>query len=126
MTTRNRDQRGAATVLVVAMAGVLLLVGAATGVVAALVVAHRKAQAAADLAVLASATALADPVRARDPCGAAGEVAEANDATLQSCVVEGQDVLVEVTVAGPRWLGQDRNLVGTARAGPGVQRFDRS
>lgn len=118
--TRSTDQRGAATVLVVAMAGVLLLVGSATGVVAAIVVAHRKAQSAADLAALAGATALADPGSrgARDPCGAAGDVAAANHARLSSCVVDGEDVLVEVTVAGPHWLGQDRDLVGTARAGP--------
>lgn len=110
------DQRGAASILVVAMAGVLLLVGAAAGVVAAIVVAHRKAQAAADLAALAGATTLAD--HARDPCAAARDVASANDATLASCVVEGADVVVRVTVRGPRWLGQDRDLVGSARAGP--------
>ncbi|KRA29802.1 MULTISPECIES: Rv3654c family TadE-like protein [unclassified Nocardioides] len=120
MRVRAPDQRGAATVLVVAMAGVLLLVGAASGVVAAIVVAHRKAQSAADLAALAGATVLADPGSpgARDPCTAAAEVASANGAELSSCVIEGQDVVVEVTVAGPRWLGQDRDLVGAARAGP--------
>lgn len=117
----SRDQRGAATVLVVAMAGVLLLVGAAAGVVAAIVVAHRKAQAAADLAALAGAEVVADPAHrgARDPCATAREVASANDAELSSCVVAEADVLVEVTVTGPRWLGQDRDLIGTARAGPG-------
>lgn len=115
---RCTDQRGAATVLVVAMTGVLLLVGAGTGVVAAIVVAHRTAQAAADLAALAGATALADPARAGDPCAVAGEVATANAASLTSCTVEDRDVLVEVTVPGPRWLGQDRDLVGSARAGP--------
>lgn len=114
----SHDQRGAATVLVVAMAGVLLLVGAASGVVAAIVVAHRKAQAAADLAALAGASTLADPVRsARDPCAIAGEVAAANDADLTSCSVEGQDLVVEVTVAGPHWLGQDDDLTARARAG---------
>ncbi|MBM9461150.1 flp pilus-assembly TadE/G-like family protein [Nocardioides sp. zg-536] len=110
-------QRGAATVLVVAMCGVLLLVGAGTGVVAALVVAHRQAQGAADLAALAGATVLAEPGRG-DPCGAAGEVAAANGAALVSCTVQGQDVLVEVSVAGPRWLGQVEDLRGEARAGP--------
>lgn len=115
------DQRGAATVLVIAMTGVLLLVGAATGVVAAIVVAHRTARAAADLAALAAAATLADPARPGDPCAVAGEVATANAGSLTSCVVEDHDVLVEVTVPGPRWLGQDRDLVGTARAGPDTQ-----
>ncbi|MCX6400635.1 MAG: flp pilus-assembly TadE/G-like family protein [Propionibacteriales bacterium] len=114
------DQRGAASILVVAMAGVLLLVGAAAGVVVAIVVAHRGAQAAADLAALAGATTLADHAldQARDPCAAARAVASANDATLASCVVEGAEVVVQVTVRGPRWLGQDHDLVGSARAGP--------
>jgi secretion/DNA translocation related TadE-like protein len=111
------DQRGAATVLAVAMTGVLLLVGAATGVVAAIFVAHRKAQAAADLAALAGATALADR-SGEDPCGLAADVAAANHATLTSCAVEGEDVVVEVGVTGPRWLGQDDDLTGRARAGP--------
>lgn len=113
----GRGERGAATVLVVAMAGLLLLVGAACGVVGAIVVAHRTAQAAADLAALAGAGTLAD--RSGAPCTVAGEVATANGAALATCVVEGDDVVVEVTVTGPRWLGQDRDLTGRARAGPG-------
>ncbi|MFC5729151.1 MULTISPECIES: Rv3654c family TadE-like protein [Nocardioides] len=111
------DERGAATVLAVAMSGALLLVGAATGVVAAIFVAHRQAQAAADLAALAGATAVADH-HGRDPCGQAADVAAANDAALSSCAVEGEDVVVEVVVVGPRWLGQDEDLTARARAGP--------
>lgn len=110
-------ERGAASVLVVAMAGLLMLVGAAAGVVGAIVAAHRVAQSAADLAVLAGAATLADQ-RGRDPCAAAGEVAAANGARLGSCAVEGSDVLVEVVVDGPRWLGQDQDLSARARAGP--------
>ncbi|MFB9765365.1 Rv3654c family TadE-like protein [Nocardioides kongjuensis] len=115
------SQRGAATVLAVAAAVVLLLVGAATGVVGAIVVAHRRAQAAADLAALAGATSLAGAGAGhpgRDPCAAAAEVATANGASLVTCVVEGSDVVVEVRVSGPRWLGQDRDLAAAARAGP--------
>lgn len=103
--------------LVVALAGVLLLVGAAAGVVGAIVAAHRVAQSAADLAALAGAATLADH-SGRDPCASAGGVAAANGASLTGCAVEGQDVRVEVTVAGPRWLGQDEDLSARARAGP--------
>lgn len=110
-------ERGAATILVVAMAGLLMAVGAAAGVVGAIVVAHRTAQSAADLAALAGAEALAGH-SGRDPCTSAGAVAAANGAGLGSCVVEDRDVVVEVTVAGPRWLGQDQDLSATARAGP--------
>lgn len=118
MTVRRaHGQRGAATVLVVGMAGLLMLVGAAAGVVGAIVAAHRSAQSAADLAALAGAATFAEHT-GRDPCAAAAEVAAANGALLDSCAVEGEDLVVEVTVGGPRWLGQDQDLRARARAGP--------
>ncbi|MEV5000709.1 hypothetical protein MRBLML1_001264 [Nocardioides sp. LML1-1-1.1] len=103
--------------LVVAMTGLLLLVGSAGGVVGAIVVAHRTAQAAADLAALAGAAAAVEPA-GRDPCRAAGEIAAANGAALVRCSVDDDDVRVEVSVPGPRWLGQDQDLSAEARAGP--------
>lgn len=112
----RRDQRGAATVFAVACLAVLLLVGAALGVVAAMVHAHRQAQAAADLAALAGAQAVA---RGRDPCAAAGAIAASNGAALTGCTVAGSDVVVTVRVDGPHWLGQRADLDGRARAGPG-------
>jgi secretion/DNA translocation related TadE-like protein len=99
----------------VACLAVLLLIGSALGVVAAMVRAHRGAQAAADLAALAAASAHA---RGRDPCAAGAEVAAANDAELLSCALVGDDALVTVEVAGPRWLGQTGDLTAQARAGP--------
>lgn len=116
MSRGRRPERGAASLLVVALAGVLLLVGAALGVVAALVTAHREAQAAADLAALAGAGSLQ---HGQDACTRAAEVASANGARLVSCRREAEDVVVAVEVRGPRWLGQDGDLRGSARAGPG-------
>ncbi|QCW49505.2 hypothetical protein FE634_02095 [Nocardioides dongxiaopingii] len=113
------EERGGATVVTLALAGVLLLLGAALGVVAALVVGHRTAQAAADLAALAAAQALA---RGSDGCGAAATVAAANGAALTGCAVEGREVRVEVGVTGPRWLGQSGDLTARARAGPAQAR----
>jgi secretion/DNA translocation related TadE-like protein len=112
----SADQRGAATVFAVACLAVLLLIGSALGVVAALVRAHRAAQAAADLGALAAATSLA---RGRDPCGEAAVIAAANGAALISCEIQGRDALVTVGVEGPRWLGQIGDLTAEARAGPG-------
>ncbi len=112
----SRDQRGAASLLVVVLLSVLLLVGAALGVVAAMVWAHRIAQSAADLSALAGA---ADLQEGEDPCAGASRIAEANHARLASCLVQGDEVLVEVTVVGPRWLGQHADLSAQARAGPG-------
>ena len=109
-------ERGAATLLVVSFLGVLLLVGSALGVVAAMVVAHRTAQSAADLSALAGAGAAAE---GGDACATAAATATANHARLDSCAVVGREVTVEVVVAGPDWLGQPHDLTARARAGPG-------
>jgi secretion/DNA translocation related TadE-like protein len=114
VTASRRDERGAATVLAMAFLGVLVLVGSALGVVAAMVAAHRQAQSAADLAALAGATAVAD---GRDACVSAARIATDNAATLSRCSVDGRVVVVDVTVTGPHWLGQEHDLVAEARAG---------
>ena len=85
------DERGAATPMVVACLSLLLALGAALGVVAAMVRDHRVAQSAADLAALAGAAALQ---RGDDACAAAGSVAAANGARLAGCHAEGSDVVV--------------------------------
>jgi len=54
---RGLDDVGAATILVVAMAGVLMFVLVGLSAAAGLVTAQRRAQAAADLAALAGAAA---------------------------------------------------------------------
>ncbi len=94
----------------------LLLIGCALGVVAAMVRAHRSAQSAADLAALAGASALQ---QGEPACVEAGSVAAANGASVDSCSTRGPDVLVRVTVPGPHWLGQTADLTAEARAGPG-------
>ena len=115
MSRSERGERGAATLLALGMAGVLLMVGAALGVVGALVADHRRAQAAADLAALAGATATA---RGDPGCAAAGAVAGLNHAELLACVLDGATVTVRVEVSGPHWLGQQADLEASARAGP--------
>jgi len=94
----------------------LLMIGAALGVVTALVRSHRSAQSAADLAALAAASARQ---RGDDACGVAARLARANAAELVECTVLGDDVLVQVEVTGPRWLGQTADLSAQSRAGPG-------
>jgi secretion/DNA translocation related TadE-like protein len=111
----GHGERGAATPLAVALLGLLLFIGAALGVVTAIVHANRQAQSAADLAALAGAAAHDE---GRDGCGAAARVAKANGSALSGCAVEGRDVRVQVTVEGPHWLGQTADLTAEARAGP--------
>ena len=113
--SRASDQRGAATLLVVTCAGLLLLVGSALGVVAAIVTAHRTAESAADLAALAGAAA---HQQGGDGCARAAALANDNGARLTGCELTGGDVVVTVVVTGPRWLGQGSDLTAQARAGP--------
>jgi len=113
---RPGDERGAATVVVVALLGLLLVLGATLAVVGGIFAAHRRAQAAADLASLAGAAAAVD---GRDVCGTAASVAAANQARLVSCVPHGREVRVTVAVQGPQWRGLSTgDLVGESRAGP--------
>jgi secretion/DNA translocation related TadE-like protein len=109
----RRDEGGAATVLVVAMVGVLMFVMVGLAAAGGLVTAQRRAQAAADLAALAGASGTADA------CATAQEVAAANASRLDACRVDGEDVTVEVSVAGPRVPWRDVRVSAEARAGPG-------
>ena len=108
-------ERGSAVPFAVACLGLVVLLGAALGVAGAMVVDHRRAQAAADLAALAGAAALAD---GGDGCDAAGRIAVGNGSALTDCAVEGADVRVTVVVHGPGWLGAQGDLAAQARAGP--------
>jgi secretion/DNA translocation related TadE-like protein len=112
----SRGERGSATPFAVACLGLLVLLAAALGVVAAMVRAERQAQSAADLAALAAARALA---RGGDGCGEGQRIATANAAKVISCRATGREVRIRVQVAGPHWLGQRADLDAEARAGPG-------
>lgn len=111
---RPRDQRGVAVVLAVGLLAVLVLVTALSVGSVAIVLAHRRSQAAADLAALAGAAALQ---RGEDPCVAAGRIARRHDAALDRCLVEGQTVVLTTTVTLPGVLG-GRPVPARARAGP--------
>lgn len=110
----RRGDDGAATILVVAMAGVLMFVMVGLAAAGGLVTAQRRAQSAADLTALAAAAALD-----LDACAQALRTATANAAALDSCVVTASDVLVTVSVAGPTVPGRDLRVSADARAGPG-------
>jgi hypothetical protein len=96
MTRRGagRPDRGAATVLVVAMAGVLMFV-------------------MLGLAALGGASELTDA------CGAAARIAAAHAAALDGCRVEGDEVAVAVSVPGPDVPWGEVRVTAEARAGPG-------
>ena len=114
MRARRCRDDGSATVLVVAMAGVLMFVMVGLSAVGGLVTAQRRAQSAADLAALAGAASID-----LDACAEASRVAVANAAALDGCVVAGRDVRVTVSVGGPHLVGRDPRITAEARAGPG-------
>ncbi|WP_265443183.1 Rv3654c family TadE-like protein [Flexivirga meconopsidis] len=108
--------RGSATVLVIAAIGVVLtcLLGA-LALLSAVTASHR-ARAVADLAALAGAGVLLDPLDARSACAVAASVASANRGHLTSCAESGDEVTVSVTVT-PSWPGLPA-ANARARAGP--------
>ena len=112
--SRSRDERGVATVVAIGLVGLLVVVAGTCAALTVLVLSHRRAQVAADLAALAGAAALQ---RGADPCAAAATIARRQDARVSRCDVDGADVLVVTGVRVLPALG-GTELPGRARAGP--------
>ena len=115
-TDRRRDEQGAAVVVALGLIGVLILVTAVCAGSVAIVLTHRRAQVAADLASLAAAGALQ---RGADPCAAAVRIAGRQGATVTGCEIDGATVLVSTAIDLPAALGGDA-VPARARAGPVV------
>jgi secretion/DNA translocation related TadE-like protein len=117
-TTSRSGERGTAAVLVLVCLGVLVMVALVLAFQGGVLVAQRRAQAAADLAALAGASALQ---RRDDGCAAATANAARNGARVSRCRiagVSGQEVVVTVARAGPELLGRSLDVEASARAGP--------
>ena len=110
----TRDERGAAVVLALGLVAVLVFVGAVSAGTIGIVIAHRRAQTAADLAALAAAQALQ---AGGDPCPTAARIAGRHDVALTGCVIDGTSVVVAVAARLPPALGGDQ-VPARARAGP--------
>jgi secretion/DNA translocation related TadE-like protein len=108
------QEDGFAVPVALGLGGVLVslaLAGAAGGQV---LVAQRRAAAAADLAALAGAVA---GQHGQEPCPAARRMAGLGEATLASCAVDGERVRV-VTAVELRIAGHDLTVRARAHAGP--------
>lgn len=116
---RAGGERGSGAVLaltVVAVLGVVTLVAVSAAAVA---LARHRAETAADLGALAAADGVG-LLSDQQACEQARSVVGANEATLESCVVDGAEVVVvaQVWVVLPLLLGGGRAAVhATARAG---------
>ena len=115
MTTRRvRNDQGAAVVVALGLVAVLVFVAAVCVGTVAIVLAHRRAQTAADLASLAGAGALQV---GGDACAAASRIAARHAAMVTRCLIDGPTVLVATSVALPAVLG-GADVPARARAGP--------
>jgi secretion/DNA translocation related TadE-like protein len=110
----ERDERGAAVVVALGLVAALVFVAAVSAGTVCIMVAHRRAQVAADLAALAAAQALQG---GGDPCQAAALIAGRHAVDLTRCVIDGTAVVVAVAALLPTALG-GRHVPARARAGP--------
>lgn len=107
--------RGAASVMVLALVGVVLALTVSGLVLASVVVASQRARLAADLGSLAGASAIQDGASAAGACAVAQQVVRANGAATQGCSSVGSVVDLCVMVPAPLWPDP---AVAHARAGP--------
>ena len=114
------DERGSVSVLVAAMAAVLVVLALGAADVARVFAAAARAQAAADAAALAAAQELALPEGISTPGEIAASYATRNGAVLGSCTCEPGSFVADVEVAvaaGTLFLAPDDLLiVASARA----------
>lgn len=110
---RWQDDRGAASVFVLAVGLVMVLLGMAGAVVGAARVARHQAGTAADFGALAGARhTIEGQVVA---CAVADRYVRANSARMTACSVTGLEIAVRTSV---RFEGFPAEAEGAARAGP--------
>jgi secretion/DNA translocation related TadE-like protein len=112
---RSRGEAGLAAPAVVTLAGLLVVVTGLAVTGGRLLLDHRRAAAAADLAALAAATAVQ---HGADGCAEARRYARLNRTALTGCSVDGEVVTVRVELAAQVLLGRRVVLRADARAGP--------
>ena len=112
--TSNQHERGAGTVLALALGGVVMALLLGLLLVAQAAVMASRAASAADLAALAAADAARGLIPG-EPCAVAAGVAGRHDAKITACTVAGD--VVEVGTELPHSF-QWGVATGRARAGP--------
>lgn len=109
------DDEGSMTVTAAFAAAAVLALTVAVLLVGRAAVAAHSAQAAADLAALAGARAL---LSGEEACAVASRAAEANRASVVSCAIDADDVVVRAEVRVALGAVGVRAAAATARAGP--------
>ncbi|MEV5208229.1 Rv3654c family TadE-like protein [Micromonospora sp. NPDC053740] len=110
------NERGGATVILLAVGLVFVLMGTFGAAVAGAAMAAQRAAVAADLGALAGAAKALDGEAAA--CASAVDIAVRNGARLVGCRLDGLDLLVTTEVTVTPLPGLTRVAASTARAGP--------
>jgi len=108
--------RGAATIMVLAIGLVLIGIAVAGAAVGAARVARHEARTAADLGALAGAMRVLEG--SDSACARAGELVSRNGGRLAACTVDGLDLIVTAEVDVTPLPGLTRTARAAARAGP--------
>ncbi|GAA3347411.1 flp pilus-assembly TadE/G-like family protein [Amorphoplanes nipponensis] len=113
---RTVDDRGAASIFVLALGLVLVAAGIAGAAAGAARVGRHQARTAADLGALAGAARAVEGSEAA--CARAERLAFANGARMTGCRLDGLEIVIEVRVAVTPLPGLTRYATAAARAGP--------
>ncbi|MGC4886387.1 Rv3654c family TadE-like protein [Micromonospora sp. DT227] len=110
------DERGGATVCLLAIGLVFVLVGLFGAGLGAARCARHQARVAADFGALAGASLVLDGADAA--CGSADALVSANAGRMTGCRVDGLDLIVTAQVRVAPLPGLTRVATATSRAGP--------
>jgi secretion/DNA translocation related TadE-like protein len=113
---RRREDRGAATIFVLAVGLVLVAAGIAGAAVGSARIGRHRAQAAADLGALAGAAQAIEGTEAA--CAQAARFVVANSGQVTSCEVHGLEIVIRTKVTITPLPGLTRHAEAAARAGP--------
>jgi secretion/DNA translocation related TadE-like protein len=112
----NADDRGAASILVLALGLLMVAAGVAGGAIGTSRVGRQRAHNAADLGALAGA--MHAVYGESDACARAGRFVTANGGRMTGCTVAGLEIVVHVEVEVHPLPGLVRYAEAAARAGP--------
>jgi secretion/DNA translocation related TadE-like protein len=113
---RRTDDRGAASILLLAVGLVMVAAGTAGAAIGSARVARHTAQNAADLGALAGA--MRAVYGESEACARAGRLVAANGARMTWCAVTGLEIVVRAEAEVHPLPGVVREAAGAARAGP--------
>lgn len=116
MRNAGPRDRGAASILILAIGLVLVAAGVAAAAVGAARVGRHQARTAADLGALAGAARAVEGEGSA--CARARQLAGENQARLTSCRLEGWEIVIAAEVTVTPLPGLTRQATATARAGP--------